>query len=619
MVRANRALMAHAGYQPWHIRKADARFGGAMTNITQNDDARSAAPRATALAYARSKLDSPAAPLWLGALAFLMSLPSLSFGLQGDDHVHARSLLHGLEPLQMLQLPPDAFATMVQDGQFAWWTSPQLSVRFLRPLASLTHWIEFSWWPDATWAMHLTNILSYAALVAIAAATYREILGRGAVSALAGLMFTFDGGHGSAAGWIASRNTLLATLFALLSILLHARSRTQRRLALGLASAASTALALSSAEYGVAALAYLVAYACVLDSGGWGSRARSLIPNALVGLVWAAVYVSGQYGFRHGGWYRDPSSDPLGVIGFGLADLPVWFLSQLAMNIAEFTIMADPGSVAVVAAVLVSPLLAWLYPSLRESPHARFFALGMWLSILPLFTTHPQGRLLIAPSFGALGWIACAITQATRATGVLQRTGRRVMRALHLVVAPMLFMLMLGQLVGVERSARALADNLPAEGGRDAVIINLPIELLTQFAWCIREELGAPPLNSLHQLYAGDAALELTRIDDRTLDITASRGWGRTPFQRLFSSKGDLPGLGSTRSPRGLQATVLEVTPDGRPLRVRFAFTTALEADQRRWLVWRGNRPRPFVPPAVGTSVAIAPVTPFDFSSVSER
>src|SRR5262245_25203862 len=110
-----------------------------MTHASMNGDA---APVATArssfLASLRAKLDSPAAPLMLGGLALLMSLPSLGFGLQMDDHMHAQSFRLGDRAFEMLQMPESFLREHIQDGGFAWWTSPDLTIRFLRPLASLT-------------------------------------------------------------------------------------------------------------------------------------------------------------------------------------------------------------------------------------------------------------------------------------------------------------------------------------------------------------------------------------------------------------------------------------------------------------------------------------------------
>ena len=80
-------------------------------------------------------------------------------------------------------------------------------------------------------------------------------------------MFTINDSHAQSVGWIASRHVVLATLFAMLAVLLHVRSRAQRSLGLQAASLASTALTLLSAEFGVAALAYLTAYACVFEAG----------------------------------------------------------------------------------------------------------------------------------------------------------------------------------------------------------------------------------------------------------------------------------------------------------------------------------------------------------------
>lgn len=307
-----------------------------MTQASSNEHSAPAATTSNSLlASLRAKLETPSAPLVLGGLALIMSLPSLGFGLMTDDHMHADSFGKGLGPLEMLQLPAAEFQRMLQSGEFTWWTSPDLTIRFLRPLSSVTHWIEFTLWPNAAWAMHLTNMLCYALLVAIAALTYRELSGNGRIAGLAALMYAVDDGHAYAVGWISSRNTLLAALFAQLAILLHVRGRKLERWSLVIASAVSSALALLSAEYGVAVFAYVFAYAWLLDSGSLAARARSLAPQVLVGLVWTAVYATGHYGLKHSGWYRDPSGQPVETLLQGLLDLPLWCFSQFGLNVGE--------------------------------------------------------------------------------------------------------------------------------------------------------------------------------------------------------------------------------------------------------------------------------------------
>jgi hypothetical protein len=551
-------------------------------------------------------LQSRHAPALLGALAVLLSLPSLGLGLQTDDHLLMLRLEEGATPADLFTAVPERVGEQRERGVFAWWSSPAFEIRFFRPLSALSHALEGALWPDAAWAMHLVNALLYGLLVTLAALLYRHILGAGSTAGLAALLFTVDEGHALAVGWISSRNTVLAAVFALLALLLHVRGREQPALVYTIASPICTGLALLSGELGLSALTLLVAYAGWLDGGSRRARWSALGPHAVVALIWGGVYVAQGYGVHDTGWYRDVRAEPLGSLLQAVLDLPVWALVELGPSVATATASLPANPVRLVALVLVVPLLAVMIPSLHGSRHARFFAVAMLLSTLPLCTTMPQDRVLVCASFGAFGWIACVLEDRAREASRTWRVGSRVLATVHLVVAPLLFIPMLRSLEGVDRASQALADALP-DGARDVVVVNLPMELLSAYAPAIRLRAGAPQPASLHQLYAGASELTVERVDDRTLDVIAWTGWGRIPFERLFASERHLRSV-ETAAAAGLHARVVERLADGRPLRVRFEFPDRLEASGRQWLIWGGAGPVAWKPPASGAQEPLQPL-----------
>jgi hypothetical protein len=561
-------------------------------------------------------------PARVAALALLLALPSLGLGLQTDDHLMVERFVRGGGSPWLFE------ANLAPDGPRggAWWNG-DVSIRFLRPLAVLSHRLDVALFGDVAWPMHLLNALLYAAFAALAALGFKRVLGAGTSAGLAALMFAVDDAHAGAVGWISSRNTLLASVFALAAWLLHARARaleaasqrasTDRTDAppageraqprdvwlARLASPLCTALALFSAEIGLTALAYLLAHALVLETGPLLRRLRGLAPHVVVAAVWAGVYVAIGAGVRNASWYRDVAAAPFDALLQGVLDVPTWLWSQLGLSVVSGVASLPPPVVRVACALLVLPLLAALLPALRASRAARFFALGMLLCIPPLWTTVPQDRLLLGASFGGFGLIACALHELAAHTRWLAVAARRTFVLLHLGLAPLLFMPVLGGLSRIENGARALAAAVP--GDRATVIINLPIGLLTLYTRTLRAETGlvGPPM--LDQLYAGGSPLTLTRSDSHTLELSAERGWGAAPTERTLSSERHLRALAQRPvHMKAFTARVVATTPDGRPRRVRFTFPTALE-QERAWLVWRGTRPVPFELPAVGERVEL--------------
>jgi hypothetical protein len=583
-------------------------FGSRARDLISNDTLDAFTYNARMQQYAvriiersRALLHSPHAPLWLAAVAFVMSLPSLWLGLQLDDRTYLRLFASGRSPLELLHESSSTLDGLKRQGVFAWWSGTSFSIHFLRPGAALTHWLEYRGWPESAWLMHLTNCALYAALVGVATLLYRELFEPGSkLAALAALMFCIDESHAQSVGWIASRHVVLATLFALLALYFHVRGRVQRRAGLQWVSVVCHVVSLLSGEFGLATLAYLVAYALVFEPGPARTRLRSIWPHLAIGMLWLSVYISLGGGVRDSVWYRDPVHAPLDVLVQGIADLPIWLVSQLGGDVASAALVLPQWLARVLALLLFLPLLALLIPALRDFVQARFFATGMLLSCVLLFATVPQDRLLLAASFGGFGWLACFIGGVSEQASTLMRTSASALRLPHLIIAPLAFIPTLGGVSAVDGAAQALAQAVPA-GITQAVAVNLPLELLTNAAWSARDGVRAP----LHQLYAGFASLTATRTDLRTLELATDGAWCTRPLERMFTSAHSMPVLGQVRSVDGIRVTVLLADDAGLPTRVRFEFADALDAPGRIWLVWHERRPVRWKPPPVGGRVEV--------------
>src|SRR5258708_827344 len=104
-------------------------------------------------------------PWLLGLLALALPLPALATVFQFDDYL-LRAALRG--PAGPAALPaalnkPFVFmdgnaahsAALMASGVLPWWTLPGGLVAFWRPLAALTHWLDFALWPASPALMHL--------------------------------------------------------------------------------------------------------------------------------------------------------------------------------------------------------------------------------------------------------------------------------------------------------------------------------------------------------------------------------------------------------------------------------------------------------------------------------
>lgn len=318
---------------------------------------------------------------------------------------------------------------------------------------------------------------------------------------------------------------LLASLFGLGLLWLYVRARgsiVQRAGATGM-----FALALCAAESGLSTLAYLAAYALTFETGSLPRRIARLVPELAVLSLWAALYVSGGYGARGLSLYRELSA-PGSVLAGGLRDLPAWLFILLGPSLLDMAMLQAPVIARSVAAVLCLPLLLALYYALPRTRAAAFFGLGALFCLPPLFTTLPQDRLLTMASFGGFGMVAslvAAIAQRAAPPRWLRST-RTVLIAMHLVLAPLLFIPALGQNRVIDQAALTVASAVPQAAPRHVVLVNAPVELLTLCAW---QRLANEPADqrpeTLAQLYAGGSQLRVRRVDERTLKLRPEHGW----------------------------------------------------------------------------------------------
>jgi hypothetical protein len=562
----------------------------------------------------KKALQSPRGPIWLGLLALALCLPSLRQGLQADDVLFSWKLERGAPPWRLFSMDAASIPEAREAGYLVWWSSPQLArgAAFLRPLASLSHWLDFSLWPRAAWLMHLQNALLYAAAVALAAQLYRRFAGSLAVAGLAGLLFALDDGHAYSAGWISGRNTLLALLFALLALELHVRARasTQRSALLALASTLSVGLGLASAEAGLWALGFLLGYALTLETGSLLARLRSIGGPLVVGAIWAVIYVALGCGFRGTSFYRDPSA-PFSALLQGALDLPLW-LDDLFGPVGFPVALLYPTAWARLAALPFALLLLWLlWPARKDARAARFFALTTCLGLVPVMFTIPTSRVLLGASFGAMGLIACAIEQS-RSTGTARGRFRAdALLTMHVALAGLSF---IPASAGTQSFAYGTASIVEqVQPGRDVILLREPVELLDNYVLLTLNQGAhkARAPRSVHALYSGASELWIERMDANTLEIEATQGWGNVPIERIFCAPEDMPRAGREVQLGAFRARVLRSNQAGMPERVRFVFPSALEAPERQWLIWEGNRPVPFSPPPVGRRVRSAPLSFF--------
>jgi hypothetical protein len=576
-------------------------------------------------------------------IAIALTLPSLGNGLEIDDHLYRARVLEGwsaarsAEDLFLFSDPdaPHQILSAMDAGELSWWAAPNLRWRCMRPLPQLVLHAEFSLLGrgGVGW-MHLHSILWMGLLAVSVAGLYRRLLGRTWMAGLAAILYAIDDGHGFTVGWVANRCVIMATVAAVAALAAHDRWRRDGWRAGALLGPLAFAFALACDEEAVAAAGLLIAHAAVLDSAGWRARVAAVAPYAAIIVVWYAIRIALGYGIYGTGSYTDPIAEPIAFATQAIERIPIYIHSQLGALPADlwevyFVRHGLSWLMAAIGAVFALAIAFGFARLVRRDPVCRFWALGGTLALVAVCGAHPTDRhmLLVGVAGAALvaryvgAWLERA-QPASRA--LLPVRGAGVLAvfliAVHLVFAPIALPIR-ARLPGALSRGVAKIDTLvpgdAALAGQDLVLVNVPFKYLCNFASVVRRSEGGLSPRHWYCLGVSSDDVIATRPDARTLVLRPAQGYlhhfedtnvrsRRFPFQA-----GDRVELAD------VSITVLEVTDDGRPAEVAFAFAMPLEDVALRLVVWRDRAYQLFVPPPVGSSVTI-PAQRFAFGELME-
>jgi hypothetical protein len=557
---------------------------------------------------------------WLGAsrlkrritwIAFLCALPSLAIGLQADDYILRQQVLERgpfaayVFHLRDPQLAQQQTLEQRADGRGPWWSDGHASVRYFRPLSSLSLWLDFATGAPAWW-MHLENCAIYAMIVWLAVALYQQFGLVGPGLGWAAVFFALDGALATSVGWIASRNTLLAAGFGLACILAYVHARRTGGAAPHALAWLCFSLALLSGELGLCTLGYLCAHALVIDRAPPSRRVLALLPYAALAGVYLVYYVSMRYGVHDVGIERDVLGSPTALALGLIRDIPIWLASTVTFPFATFILLLPNVfvpilllSIAILA--LLGPLLATRW---KELPQARMLAAGALLSLVPLVATVPQERLRFFVAFGVYGVLGPWVAKDYHAREHVRRIAVRFLWGIHAVLLPLLF---IPNLFGVAASqfsgggANALDRAVPRAALPITIVLNAPTPHVPWFQAAMRAADGGvgPPVFTL---YAGTQSLEVERYADRGLELYAARGWFTSPLERIRRAPlrpGDQIAL------KHLTVEVREVNVEGAPTRVRFTFDRSLDDPNLTFRCWADKEVVPWSPPPIGARVQL--------------
>jgi hypothetical protein len=576
----------------------------------------------------RARLSRRHAHHEVAGLSLVLLLPTIWSGLAIDDFFHRLVVAGKLAPIARLDVfdfissDPAQRARFLESGIYPWWMGARTQVNYWRPVAALTHFIDYASWPHAAWLMHVENLAWYGGLVLACAALYRRFIASPWVATLATAFYALDQAHACPAAWVANRGAIMSTLFGVLAIVAHDRWRMRGQRVCALVAPAAFALALGSAEAGVAIAGYLLAYALIIDWDTPRRRALSLVPYVIVGGLWRALYRGLGHGAVASGANLDPLLDRGAFFVHALQAGPVLLASgvtgipaEAMFEHPEWTAAAAVGAVALLAGLGYAAL-----PLLRRDAATRFFAVGAAASVVPLGGTFPSDRYLFWVGVGVMAVVARLVAWAF-AEGPSRATPLRYGVAcacllLRGVVSPLAFPLRAAGPGLLEDDFERTLETIPRGPGfedRTVVVLSAPSDLFSVCLPVVAMGRGLAAPAHMYTLYAGPDEVAVTRVDRTTLEVKSRRGWLARFTDRIF--RGDPQHAGDQVHLAAMNAEVESVTADGRADAARFRFGHDVDDPSIVFLRWGAHGFESVEPPSPGATVTL-PAAPLFLADV---
>jgi len=543
------------------------------------------------------------------ALLFLAGaviyLPALRSSFLLDDYLHS-SMISGTypaprSPFDLYNFVDDSNrALLIARGLLPWWTHPELTIRFFRPLSSALLFADHKLLGNALLPLHLHSFLWWAAVVLAARALFRRLLApRPAL--LATIIFAIAPCHTLPLAWIANREALVSLTFGIPALSSHVRFREGKNLRDGVIAAALFAVALLGGEYALCFGGYVLALEIATRGEGplAGPLARALgvLPFALPAGAYLLVRSALHYGTAGSGFYSDPFREP----AVFLRKVPRHLVTSLAqgwfsLDVETLTVDTPWWALLIIAVLGVALLAVPLVRAFGRLAEARrktasWMLLGSFLSLAPVLAVVPSPRTLGASMLGIAASVAVLLDHAwfprspKRRAAAFTGLVALVCGFVHLVHGPMTAWLVgknFQKLAGDFAShVAALRPRITDPERADVVVIRGGVNSF--FLPFALDERGTPP--SRFRMLAQTGHLLALRRGPRTLDIVVARDQSVFPCGagHLFRSEHARLAAGDTFTLPGMSATILEVGADG-PRVVRFEFERELDAPSPRWI-----------------------------------
>ncbi len=556
------------------------------------------------------------------ALGVLTFLPTLRSPLMFDDYLHV-AMIEGTypakrSPLDLYNFVSDADRAVLRDrGVIPWWSSPQLTIRFFRPLSSALMWADHKAFSNRASLLHLHGLVWWMLAVSAVRRLLRRVLSE-RVAMLAVTVFALGQWHATPLAWIANREAIVSLALGTFAFDAHVQWRERRTARAGLVAAFLFALALLSGEYALAFGGYVLAWELTRRSEPIVRRLGGLVPFVAAAVPYLVIRSYLGYGTRGTSFYSDPIHAPLVFLKTAPSRILTLFVDGwLSVDAHAWTeAQASWGFALAVTGLGVALLAVWsIVNSIDEVGRgvALAFFVGSVLALLPVLAVAPTPRLLGISAIGIGVVVALLLEHAwfrsdTKSSGLVGLVAMGF-AFVHFIYGPTNAWLTCQQLRKTADSFAASAlqlgnkiDDLPKA---DLVVVRgLGGMFFGPFSL---DGIGTPVAH--WRILSQTGHVLLLRKDARTIDVVLPTGRSLYPTgdANLFRSDAEAMNAGDELTAQGMRATVIDVAKSGGPSHVRFEFDRDLDDPALRFLSERFDGFHDVALPAAGFGMPLEP------------
>jgi hypothetical protein len=524
-----------------------------------------------------------------------------------DVNYHFFRFADGLEKTNQYHL---------ERGSAPWWMPLDIKCSFWRPLTALTHWIDYSFWPDSPKAMHLHSIIWYGIAILAVSFLFKGLIKPPWVAGLAILLFSFNETHAYVIGWISNRSALLIVVSGVLSILAHHYWRSNHWKPGCVLAPCMFLVSLLFGEGGVATSAYITAYAICLDKGNLRKRTFSIVPYLLILIIWKVGYGILDHGVNIG-IYIDPFNEPIAFISGIFQRLPILFYFEWFWTIDWLLLLSPKGNTIFwgISVLIMAIITLFMLPVLKRDAHARFFALGTFFASLPVTAmTLPSPRLVFFASVGTSALFAIWLKNLWTIPDLYPN--RWIKRIVWYFVAFIIIaqlvqspykkitisMVSCEQLEDLRVALTDIGQEYEIQE-QDVIILNAPNVWNFAYLHAYRRIQDQPIPRMLRILASSSYPVELERMSPKSLVVRIENGFfprfqdlrnieSTLDFAFLFNNLDEAysSSARTTLKPgdqikiTGMTVEIIKLSDNAGPSEAKFTFANPLDSKEYRWL-----------------------------------